>query len=256
MTSSGTARGVIKSVETLFTVVEGIKELDGATVTELADHLGFAPSTTHRYLKTLHQNGYAVKEGDTYHLGLKFLDLGGYSRRRIALAHDIKQTVIDLAIETGELAAFIMEDDGYGVFVQRQVSPSGVQSDARIGKRIPLHLTSGGKAIMANLPPERLDEIIDRHGLPGKTQQSITDRSVLDEQLERTRDRGYAFGRGENTYGLNSVGAPVRAPDGEVCGAVTVAGPTHRMEGERMNEEIPEILLRKVNEFELNFTYA
>jgi len=248
--------GVIKSGSTLFSVVDGLKELDGAQVTELADHLGLPPSTTHRHLKTLRQHEYVYKDGTEYRLGFKFLDVGGYVQMEHDVAREIEDTIKELANETNELSAFIVEDHGLGVFVHRYTSNRGVHSDARIGKRIPLHLTSGGKAIMATLPSERLQEILDRHGLTSKTENTITEYEELRAELEEIRERGYAFGRGENTVGLHSVGAPVRGPNNRVLGAVTVAGPAHRMEDERIEAEIPDLLLKRINEFELNFSYS
>lgn len=253
---SGRPDGTIKSGSTMFDVVDGLKALDGAQVTTLAEHLGLPPSTTHRYLKTLREHEYVYKEGSEYRLGFKFLDLGGHVLKAHDASREIEATIQQLATETGELSAFIVEDYGLGVFVHRFASNSGVHSDARVGKRIPLHLTSGGKVILANLPADRLEEILQRHGLPKKTENTITAYEELIEELEAIRDRGYAFGRGENTVGLHSVGAPVHGPNDEVLGAATVAGPAHRMERDRIEGEVLDLLLEKVNEFELNFSYS
>lgn len=248
--------GVLKSGATLFAVVDGLKALDGAKITELADYLDLPPSTTHRYLKTLRRHEYVDKQDGEYRLGFKFLDVGGYVRQRHNTAREIKDTVQELASESNELSAFIVEDHGVGVFVHRHTGNSGVHSDARIGKRVPLHLTSGGKAILANLPDERVAAIVDQHGLPGKTSNSITDFDDLQTELHDVREQGYAFGRSENTVGLHSIGAPVTGPDDEVLGAITVAGPAHRLEDEQVEAELLDLLLKKVNEFELNFSYA
>lgn len=248
--------GVIKSGATLFAVVDGLKELDGAQVTELAEHLDLPPSTTHRHLKTLRNHEYVYKNGGEYRLGFKFLDVGGYVRKQHDVTREIKDTIRKLANETNELSAFIVEDHGLGVFVHRYTSNDGVHSDARIGKRVPLHLTSGGKAILANLPSDRLQEILDQRGLPSKTPNSITEYDDLVKELKEIRERGYAFGRGENTVGLHSVGAPVHGPNDQILGAITVAGPAHRMEAKQVEEEIVDLLLKRVNEFELNFSYA
>ncbi|MXV63015.1 helix-turn-helix domain-containing protein [Natronorubrum sp. JWXQ-INN-674] len=248
--------GVIKSADRLFQIVETLKDLDGATVTELSDHLDLPPSTTHRYLKTLHQQGYVDKRNGEYHLGLKFLDIGGYVRHSKPVRREIKPTVRELAQETNEAASFIMEHRGLGVFVYRETSESGVNTEVRLGKRSSLHLSSGGKAILANLPEERIEDILDHHGLPQKTTQSIQDREELLTELEEIRERGYAIARSEHTDGVNSVGAPVRLSDGTVLGAITIVGPAFRMQGERLTEELPPLLLGKINEFVLNFSHS
>ncbi|MFP9193319.1 IclR family transcriptional regulator [Natrialbaceae archaeon A-CW1-1] len=248
--------GVIKSADRLFRTVEALKELDGATVSELANDLNLPPSTAHRYLKTLYEEGYVDKTGEEYRLGLKFLDIGGYVRHSKPVCRAIKPIIWELAQETNEASSFIMEHRGLGVFIFREVSRNGVRTEARIGARSHLHHSAGGKAILANLPDDRLDDVLDRHGLPAKTNESITDHAELDEELERIRERGYAFGQSEYTEGVNSVGAPLRLPDGTLLGAVTVVGPAFRVEGNRMTEEIPSLLLGKVNEFELNYIHS
>lgn len=256
MATEDETTGVIKSADRLFQIVEALKELGGVSVTELADHLDLAPSTTHRYLKTLHRHGYVDKKDGEYHLGLKFLDIGGYVRYSKPVRRDIKPTVKELARETDEAASFIMEHRGLGVFVYRETSESGVNTEVRIGKRSALHLSAGGKAILANLPEDRVEEILNTHGLTPKTDHSITDREELLAELEEIQQRGYALARSEHTDGVNAVGAPVRLPDGTLLGAMTVVGPAFRMRDERLTEEIPPLLLGKINEFVLNFSHS
>jgi DNA-binding IclR family transcriptional regulator len=69
------------------------------TITELSDELGIAKSTIHRHLKTLQSDGYVVKEGDTYRIGMQFLDLGTYARDQVNAFHMAKPKVDELADE-------------------------------------------------------------------------------------------------------------------------------------------------------------
>jgi DNA-binding IclR family transcriptional regulator len=246
----------VKSDETLFAIIEGVKELDGAGVTRLADHVGVSKSTVHRHLATLKRNEYVVKNDDEYQLGFQFLDFGGYVRRQNETAKQIRTRVNQLAKETDELSAFVIEEYGLGVFVHRGIGSNAVGTDARIGKRFRLHSLAAGKAILSELPEERVDEIIDTHGLPAKTKHTITDRDELKREFETVRERGYAIDREEHIKGLRAVATPVHGPDNQLRGALNVAGPSHRLKGEWFEEEIPEQLLGVVNEFELDITYS
>ena len=68
------ARYAVKSVETAFRIVDALKTLNGAGVSELAAHLDIPKSTVHNYLSTLVQEEFVVKEGSSYRVGIQFLE--------------------------------------------------------------------------------------------------------------------------------------------------------------------------------------
>lgn len=248
--------GPIKSSATQFALVEAIRERGDAGVSELARELEVSKSTVHRHLTTLADHGYVIKEDGRYRLSLTFLDVASQVRNRREPYRRIKQTVFDLAYETGELVSFVVEEDDWGVFLYRVQGAEGVESDAYVGKHAHLHHTSAGKALLSSLPDERIREIVERRGLPPKTDATITDEAELFDEIETIRERGVALAAGEHTKGLSSVGAPVTLPNGEVLGGLSVAGPSFRLEGERFEETLPNELLGVVNEFELNVAYS
>jgi DNA-binding IclR family transcriptional regulator len=75
------------------------------------------------------------------------------------------------------------------VYLYTEVGESAVQTGAHIGRRGPLHVSAAGKSILANLPEERVDEIIEEHGLSGGGEKSVSTRENLDETLETARKR-------------------------------------------------------------------
>uniref|UniRef100_UPI003EBCF134 IclR family transcriptional regulator domain-containing protein n=1 Tax=Halarchaeum sp. P4 TaxID=3421639 RepID=UPI003EBCF134 len=85
---------------------------------------------------------------------------------------------------------------------------------------------------------------------------TITDEEELFAELERTRERGYAIDDEERLRGLRCVAAPILSNEDRVLGAVSIAGPTNRLQGELFEEELPERLLETVNVIELNVTYS
>jgi len=245
----------VKTTETTFRTIEQLESSDGAGVTELASELGLAKSTIHRHLSTLERMEYLVCEDDTYYLSMRFLHLGEYSRKRKS-AYDLAKTKLnEIAEETQERAQFIVEEHGLAVYVHRASGDLGVEADSGIGKRVPLHATSAGKAILAHLPRERVEEIMDDRGLTAVTENTITDKETLFSELETIRERNVAYNNQENIEGLRAVGVPIKTPDGDVLGAFSVSGPTHRIKGELLEETIPDLLLGAANEVELNITY-
>ncbi|WP_435181088.1 IclR family transcriptional regulator [Halorussus sp. AFM4] len=246
----------VKTTETAFTVIEGLEDLDGARVTELADHLGLADSTVHSHLATLYEMGYVVKEGDQYLIGSRFLQLGEAAQERKEAFELVKPKVKHLAEETEERCQFIVEEHGRGVYLHRETGERAVSTDSGLGKRIYLHSTAAGKAVLASLPEERVERILDRWGLPALTDNTITDADELLDELDATRERGFAVNKEENTEGLRAVGVPLTDGTGELIGSLSISGPSHRMKGEWFEEEIPNLLLGTVNELELNLKYS
>jgi DNA-binding IclR family transcriptional regulator len=119
-----------------------------------------------------------------------------------------------------------------------------------------MHQTAAGKALLSQFSDHWIREIIDRYGLPETTPHTIRDEEVLFEQLAEVRERGVAFNSEESTEGLRSVAVPVTGPEGGVLGAFAVAGPTHRIKGDRFETEIPNLLRSIVNELELNLAHS
>lgn len=256
MTNDDTDNTGVKSDETLLAIIETLKELDGTSLADLDKQLDVSKSTIHRHLATLKKHDYVTQEDSSYNLSLRFLDLGGKVRNRNASYKIVQPRVEELAGESGEIAQFIVEDHGMGVFIYREWAENTVWTNARVGKRVHLHCTAAGKAILSTYSEDRVEEIIEQHGLPGRTGHTITDPAELKEELEAIRNRGYAFDMGDHTEGLWGIGAPVTGHDGETLGALSVAGPTHKLKNEWFQNELPEILLRIINEAELDIAYS
>lgn len=246
----------IQTLQKTIDIIDGIQSLDGARVTELADHLDLPASTVHNHLATLEQNKLLVKEGDVYHIGLAFLHLGGYAAHRKQSYSEAIDKVQEIAKETGERAQFLVEEHGRAVYLHTATGDQAVQIDARIGKISYLHASSAGKAILAHLPEETSAAIIENVPLEAQTQNTIVDKERLREELAAIRDRGYSFNDEESISGLRAVGVPVMGADGRVIGGLSVSGPAHRMKGTWFREEIPDLLLGTANELELNMAYS
>lgn len=245
----------VKSVRTSLDIIEALYARDGARITELADDLDVSKSSVHRHLSTLRQANYVTKEGDIYYLSLQFLELGTYVRYRKEVSQLAEPMVEEIAEATGERAQFVVEEHGYVRYVHRATGEHAVKTISGLGKRVRMHAVAAGKAMLATEPDDRVRAIIDTHGLPAFTENTITDEERLFEELAEIRERGVSFADGEVVAGLRAVGVPVRGPDGRVLGALTVAGPAHRLTGDVWRSRIPNLLLGAANELELKIEY-
>jgi len=246
----------IQSVQTAFDILEELQRSNEATLTELTDSFSLSKSSIHNYLSTLEQAGYVIKDNNTYRLSLRHLALGGKARHREQIYEIAKEEVTELANETGELANLLVEENGRGAYIHRAHGADAVKTDSYIGQRVNLHSTGLGKAILAHLPEERVDEIIDQHGLPGMTENTITDRDELFDRLERVRNEGVAFDDEARVKGLRCVAVPIVNNNNVVEGAISVSGPTSRLQGDRFRSELPAKLKSVANVIELNITYT
>lgn len=253
MAQNGTTPSV-GAVQTTLTIIDALRELDGAGVTELADHIDAPKSTVHNHLTTLERNEYVVREEETYRTSLRFLEHGGNTRNQRVVYDVAKPKIEELAERTGEIANLAVEERGQGVYLMRERGEQAVHLDTYAGKHIHLHSTALGKAILAFMPADQVEAIIDSRGLPPSTPDTVTYRDELEDQLEEIREQGVAFDDEERLDGLRCVAAPVETSEG-VTGAVSVSGPTSRIQGELFRKELPEIVSEVADVIAINLKY-
>lgn len=254
MTDKDAAERGIKSDVTLFSIIEHIRDQNGAGVTDIADHVGVSKSSVHGHLTTMREYGFVVKRGETYHLGLEFFDYGQYVRNQVGVFRASQDAVDSLEADTGEMAWLITHQDGKAMYIYGRGGENDIDVNAILGSWAYMHSNSGGKAILAHLSETEVDSIVDRHGLPAQTENTITDRETLDEELATIREQGYAMNLSEDLEGVHAIGIPLLF-EGEIRGALSVAGPAHRLSRERCEGEILEQLEAAANEIELNLAY-
>lgn len=236
------------------TILDLLVEHNGATLTRIAEEMGLPPSTVHGHLKTLKQQEYIVQEDKSYDLGTKFLRFGDYViNRKIAytIADDYTEKIVE---KTSCRSIFGVEEYGHGVYISRNAGEHSQWQHESLGNQFNLHSTAAGKVILAHLPRQRVQTIIDHHGLPKMTDNTITDADTLYSKLEEIQDQGFAFNQGEQIEGIRAVSAPVFSEDEEIIGAISANGPKNQMVGEWYLQELPEVLLGIANEFELEIS--
>lgn len=238
----------VETTEASLSILEAIKELDGATVTDLVERTALARSTVYNHLQTLMDAEYVVKENNTYHVGLKLFHLGEYARTRKREYEFAREAVGELADRTGMEVGLNVEEHGNLITVFDTIGGS-TTSGFEVGSRFYLHATASGKAILAELEEQRRDEIIDTHGLPQQTEHTITDRDELLEELAAIREQGYAVNREENVIGYHSIATAITYPDGRIFGGLAVGGPSYLL-GDGLDRAMYDALFETAEEIE------
>jgi DNA-binding IclR family transcriptional regulator len=245
----------VQTTKKSFEVVDELIQQKEATLDELTTALDMPKGTLHGHLKTLVDLEFVNNDRGTYRPTLKFLNYGSRIRNNNELFQVARTELNQLSQDTGEHATLILEEEGRGVIyhIVEGDHPSKLITSA--GSRTYLHTNSCGKAMLAAMSRDRVEEIIDEHGLPAQTNQTITSRDALFEELKQIRQRGYATNKDEALKGMKAVGASLENIDDDVIGAVSVFGPTRRLDNARLTAELPQRVQEAANVIEVNYNY-
>lgn len=243
----------IQSAGRVLEVLEVLADRGGATLSEVESALGLPRSTAHDYLTTLHALQYVVKRDSQYRVSTRPLAIGVGSREHSQLYQLAKPELDALAEQTGEHVSLMIEEHGLGVLLYIVKGDQALDLGVYEGWRMALSTNAPGKAILAHLSDDRVEAIVEEHGLPEVTASTVTDRKELYDRLETVRERGYALDFGERLEGVRAVSVPI-VTDGRVHGSITVSGPTNRMGEERVTEQLPDLLFRSGNVIEIQYT--
>ncbi|MBA0052342.1 IclR family transcriptional regulator [Streptomyces sp. AJS327] len=233
--------GSVQSVDRAVSVLEILAQHGEAGVTEIADELNVHKSTAFRLLGVLEGRGLVAQEQERgkYYLGAGVLRLAGAAAARLDISQESAPICRHLAGEVGETANIAVLDDDAAVNIMQARGSSSVTAQNWLGRRTPLHATSSGKALLAYEPKSVRESVLARK-LPRLTEHTITVAGELRAQLAAVQENGYAIALGELELGLHAVATPVRAHDGDVIGAISVTGPSYRLD----DDALPEIIKR------------
>lgn len=248
---SGGSR-TIAAVDKCCSILDALHDLQGATLTELADHVGLAPGTVHPHLKTLYNNQLITRKDGVYYPGFKFLRVGATRRRDNVLYKHASGKMDDLAENLDARVGLYVEEFGMATCLDQTGSRTTMQPPDKVGDRVHLHVIAAGKAILAAFPDERVAEIVNRHGLPAYTDKSIVDTDELLADLEEVSEQGYAFNHEEHILGLTAVGAAITTDDGDILGAISAAVPTNRMDDPEFTRKLTNETASVANTIELD----
>ena len=229
----------VRGTKTAFQIIEGLKTLQRAGVTELANYLDMSKSGVHNHLQTLHALEYVTRDGNTFQLGQRFLEIGERTRTSIPLYRFGRSIIDNLARTCGGLAGALIEENGDGVYIYTK-SGREKTGDPPVwdGFRVPLHATAGGKAILAGLPDDTRQSIVESNELEAITEHTATTRSELRNELQVIRERGVAYENQEYESDRHAVAVPVSDPDDAVAGAICVTATTSETSGRTLEEEV------------------
>lgn len=247
----------IGAVKKTFDIIKLIDGTNGATASAVADRLDLPISTAYDYLQTLKAVGAIVQYDSVYHLSLRFLKFGESQKRRMPEYIEGKPLMSDLADETGEHVSLLVEQGSMGAMLHIEEGEGSVSFRTYPGVMLYLHTTAAGKAILSTFDDEKVLDVIDEHGLPAKTSNTITKPETLFEELAEIRETGVATDSSEIIEELFCVAAPIRNNQDGRISALSVCIPMTRInEQEGYEKEIKQLVKETSNLIQVNINYS
>jgi DNA-binding IclR family transcriptional regulator len=240
---------VIQTVTNALRVLEAYRDKEELGVTELSRRLGLHKNNVFRLLATLENKGYVEQSADSdrYRLGVRCLELGhayGRSGGLLRQARAILEALSRVTCETVHLGAL---QDFEVAHLDGEQPDQLVLTGLRVGRRLPVHCTALGKVLLGcgdGILRERFDRLCVVNGtLEARTTATITDRDKFFEHLRAVASQGYALDLEESEVGLCCAAAPVYAASGRVIAALSVSGPTLRLNRDALLDRVVPALL-------------
>lgn len=211
----------------------------GIGLADLSLQLHMPKSTVHRYLATLTQLGLAERRGDDrFRLGTKVIELAGSFLASSDLRSESQAELDALSAQTDETVHLAVPSDTEVVYIAKVESKHALRMYSYIGARLPMYCTALGKAILAFGLPERTRKVLARKLKPRTPRTIITPEALLAE-LESIRAQGYALDDEENEVGVRCVSAPILDYTRLAVAAMSISGPSDRMDRRRCVELAP-----------------
>jgi DNA-binding IclR family transcriptional regulator len=211
---------------------------------EISARLALHKSTVHRLLAVLELNHYVDRSqaNGMYSLGLKLIELGTRASSRLDLC-ELAGPILDRLMEqTGETAHIGILNHGAVISVADSESYKTLRTPSTVGRRTPVHCSSQGKVLLAELSAGEVRKFLRRNGLKPFTRHTIRNVSGLQRELVQVREQGYAIDDQEFEEGLKCIGAPIRDHTGNVVAALSIAGPAMRLQPDRMPGLIESVM--------------
>lgn len=243
MTQKGAGEGT-GSLEKALDVLDAVgSSPEGLSQSELAERLALPRTTVYRLLGTLVTRGLLRRDPlrKVYCLGFRCFEMARQAYAMpdlVAAAAAELRTLRDLTGETTYLATL---EGAEVVSLERYDGAHSERSAAALGQRKPIYCTSQGKAILSALPADARDPLVRDLSLKPLTPHTITERRKLQAELKVIAARGWSMDDEEIVLGVRCVGAPIVDPQGQVRGAISVAGPAWRVTRERAELLGPEV---------------
>ena len=234
MDSSNTA---VPALDKAIRVCDYLATVEHASFSQIHSALNLPKSTTHWLLAALVQHGFLHQDQEArYSLGLHLYELGNKAIAGFDIKREALPFLYDLRSKARLTCHLGILDDREAIYLTKVESLQSVIVKSWEGRRLPLHSTGLGKALIAWKSDAEIDLLFPQEELPVYTANTLPTRSALKLHLQDVRVRGWSLDNGEDNQGVRCVAAPVRTARDEVPAAVSVSGTDFQIPDSRVEE--------------------
>lgn len=205
-------------------------------ITEISKAMELAKPTVHGLIQTLVDFEFLAQDEETrkYSLGRKIYELGALFTANLKINQVGTETAAQLAARTGLTVGLAIWDQGLIMNTFRGGATYQNLHPRQFAPRVPAYCSSMGKAILAWLPEDKLNDYLSTTPLVAYTPNTITHKGRLLADLKKTRERGYSIDREEFLIGISCMGAPVFDQTGCPVGSISISGNSAALFGKKM----------------------
>ncbi|WP_088105891.1 IclR family transcriptional regulator [Halalkalibacter urbisdiaboli] len=236
---------IIQAVERALKILDLFDEFETELkITDISERMALHKSTVHSLLKTLQKHRYIEQnpENGKYRLGLKLFERGNFVIQSMDLRTIAKDYLQKLSKVSGKTVHLVVLDGKEGIYIDKVESASATILYSRIGRRIPIHSSGVGKALVAFRSDEEIEQILNHYQFNQHTPNTITDKKRFLEEIEEIRKRGYAVDNEENEPGVFCVAYPVRNHNGDIVAAISMSTTVNRAKEEGVEETVKMLI--------------
>lgn len=239
--TSAEAANPVRTTQTSVEILRYVADSGGATLMELNDRVSISKGALYNHLSTLVELELLERIDGTYRVDLGVLALGEQARMAIPGFTEIRGTLRNLAMTSGEFATLVKTRDRTPIVAETAAGEMVERHWLSVGQELPFATTAAGKVVLATVPEERAATIV-------REQMNHETESLL-EEIRTVRVQGLAFSRGEFQDKQYSVAAPIGKDDGPTY-VVSLTGPKERLNGKSLQQDIAGLVLSASNEIQ------
>lgn len=209
-------------------------------IIDLTKKLNMTQSNISRLIGTMAAYGYVEKneENGYYQLGSAIITMSSIALNSIEIRKQALPELFALEQKYGVGANLAILKNNAMYYLAHVDSRTSPRMYTMVGYTNPLHCTAIGKILLAFLPQEERDRILDITGLPTFTHNTITDREVLERELDEVRQNGYSREYSEHAVGSACIAAPIRDRTGRIVAGLSASG---KFNQENLIDQEPQV---------------
>lgn len=236
----------VKVLDKALFILSFFYDHDELSLKEIEKLSNLNETTIFRILKSFTDWEYLKQDPITkkYRMSVKIIEMTGTMLKKMNLLQICRPYLLEIRDATGESSCLGVLDDFSFIVLDWEPSYYDAHIKVTVGKIVPSYCTAAGRAILAFLPEEEINNLLQKHTLKRYTENTITEKDELRKILRESAERGYAVSKEEYDYDIVVVAVPVFNIYKQVIASCCVAALKSRIKSNRRIEELGNILLK------------